>query len=429
MLFFVALLIAVVACMVTALLIVALRPAAVRLGLVDRPGERKLHEGVVPLVGGVAIFLAVLLVYLGPAAAGVFPVDRRIVSFLGGGALLVLVGLLDDRYDLSPNLRLLAQVGAGLIMVYGGGGYLRDVGALAPSGAVVELGWLAVPFTVFATIGVINALNMSDGLDGLSSSLALISVSGLMIAASVGGEPTDAVLLALLAGSVFGFWLLNFRIPGRHRASVFMGDAGSMFLGFALTWFTIKLSQEPMRVMTPSAALWFLMVPIFDTVAMMLRRLSKGRSPFTPDREHLHHVFLLARFSVNETVVVMVAAAMIGVGIGLTTMDLRVPEFWVSGSFLAVGLMYFWMITRSWQSLRFLDRSICRRRATGDRRSGRDRRHGQDPAYAGPERRSGFDRRCLPARRRADGRAASTSARPVPADKQAAIAKVRPARG
>lgn len=428
MLFFVASLIAVVACIVTAVLIVSLRPAAAQLGLVDLPGSRKLHEGIVPLVGGVAIFLTVLLVYLGPALAGVFPLDRQIVSFLGGGALLVAVGMLDDRYELSPNLRLLAQVGAGLIMVYGGGVYLRDVGALAPSGAIVELGWLSVPFTIFATLGVINALNMSDGLDGLSSSLALISMTGLMIAASVGGEPADAVLLALLAGSVFGFWLLNFRIPGRHRASVFMGDAGSMFLGFALTWFTIKLSQEPMRVMTPSAALWFLMVPIFDTVAMMLRRVSRRRSPFRPDREHLHHVFLLARFSVNETVVVMAAAAMIGVGIGLTTMDLRVPEFWVSGSFLVVGLMYFWMITRSWQSLRFLERSICRRRATGDRRSGRDRRHGQDPAYAGPERRSGIDRRCLPARRRADGRRAEAHAGRPSGEKTAAMAKIGPAR-
>jgi hypothetical protein len=166
-----------------------------------------------------------------------------------------------------------------------------------------------------------------------------------------------------------------------------------MFLGFALTWFAIRGSQGPSRVMTPSAALWFLMVPIFDTVSMMLRRLLRGRSPFSPDREHLHHVFLLAGFSVNDTVRIMAAAALIGTGIGLTTMDLALPEFWVSGSFLIAGLMYFWMVMRSWKLLRFLDRSICRRRGVSDRRSGKDRRSACVRDYSGPELRCGKDRR------------------------------------
>jgi UDP-GlcNAc:undecaprenyl-phosphate GlcNAc-1-phosphate transferase len=379
-------------CSATLLAILVLRPLAIAAGLVDLPDARKTHRGAVPLVGGIGIFLVVACVYLLPAAMGTFIVDERVASFFTGALLLVVVGAIDDYTELSSLVRFAAQTAAALIMVYGGGVILADVGALLPDGDIMSLGVLAVPFTIFATLGVINALNMSDGLDGLSSSLALISMTGLMIAVSRGGNPVDAVLLILLAGSVFGFWLLNYRLPGRDRAIVFMGDAGSMFLGYALTWFAIRSSQGAERVITPSAALWFLMVPIFDTVSMMLRRLVRGRSPFSPDREHLHHIFLLAGFSVNDTVKMMAAAALIGTGIGLTTMDLELPEFWVSGSFLIVGLLYFWMVMRSWKVLRFLDRSICRRRTRADRRAGADRRRACH-TIEGPERRCGTERR------------------------------------
>ena len=166
-----------------------------------------------------------------------------------------------------------------------------------------------------------------------------------------------------------------------------MGDAGSMFLGFALTWYAVSLSQGESRVISPAAALWFLMLPIFDTVTMMLRRILRGRSPFSPDREHLHHVFLLAGYTVNETVGVMAAIAGVGVLIGLASVYWQLPELLVAGAFLLAGLGYFWMIMHAWQVMRFLHRSICRRRITSDRR------RGQDPSYAGPERRSGADRR------------------------------------
>lgn len=401
-------------CSATLLTITVLRPLALAIGLVDVPDERKAHRGSIPLVGGIAIFTVVACGYLVPAAMGTFSIDNRVVSFFAGGLLLVVVGAIDDYHELSSEVRFAAQTAAALVMIFGGGVVLEDVGAILPDGEIMPLGLLAVPFTVFATLGVINALNMSDGLDGLSSSLALISMMGLMIAVSRGGNPVDAVMLILLAGSVFGFWLLNYRLPGRERAAVFMGDAGSMFLGYALTWFAIRSSQGPDRVITPSATLWFLMVPIFDTVSMMLRRLIRGRSPFSADREHLHHIFLLAGFSVNDTVKMMAAAALIGAGIGLTTMDLALPEIWVSGSFFVVGLLYFWMVMRSWKLLRFLDRSICRRRSRPDRRNGHDRRRSCASAYSGPERRCGAERR-MRARRaeRAIGESPTVGVTPI----------------
>jgi len=124
---------------------------------------------------------------------------------------------------------------------------------------------------------------------------------------------------------------------------------------------------------------------------MTIRRIRRRQSPFKPDKEHLHHVFLLAGFTVNETVIIMAAAAMIGVGIGFLSLDMHAPEFSVAGLFLVAGLLYMWMVMRSWKFMRFIERSICRRR--GDRRSGDDRRQNCDAAYSGEERRSGKDRR------------------------------------
>ena len=179
-------------------------------------------------------------------------------------------------------MRFVAQIIASLIMIYGAGVVITDIGAVSFSGNVVYLGWLSVPFTVFATLGIINALNMCDGLDGLSGSLAFISLVGLFIGAISGQMNSNVILLTFLGAGVLGFLMFNLRIFRRKHASVFMGDAGSMFLGFALTWFAIHLAQGMNRTITPATALWFLMLPIFDTVAMIFRRLVKRRSPFSP---------------------------------------------------------------------------------------------------------------------------------------------------
>lgn len=385
----------------TVLLIFLLGPFAGRVGLLDHPNVRSSHQTPTPLVGGLAIFVAFAIGAVAAFLSGVLPWDSYTVSLLGGGLLLVVVGAVDDACDLSPLLRFSVQIVAALIMVYGGGVVLSDLGHMLPSGRMLELGALAVPFTVFATLGVINALNMCDGLDGLSGTLAMISITGLMIVSFVNGGPADTVLLAVLAAAILAFLLFNLRLPGRSRAAVFMGDAGSMFLGYVLTWFAISLSQGEQRAMVPAAALWFLMLPLFDTISMMLRRLAKGRSPFSADREHIHHVFLMAGFTVNETVTVMAAAALIGAGIGLLCLDVRLPEFSIAGFFVICGMLYFWMVLRSWKVMRFIERSFSRRRAESDRRSGRDRRVRQDPDYRGEERRLLADRR-VHVRRRVD---------------------------
>jgi UDP-GlcNAc:undecaprenyl-phosphate GlcNAc-1-phosphate transferase len=258
---------------------------------------------------------------------------------------------------------------------------------MAFDGSTFSLGRVAVPFTVFAIIGVINAVNMSDGLDGLAGTLSLVPIVGFIVATIFLGDGRDLVILWCFAASIAAFLLFNVTVPGKRRALIFLGDSGSMFLGLALAWFAIRLSQGEHAAISPAAALWFLTLPIFDAVCMASRRILRKRPPFSADKEHLHHVFLLAGFTVTETVLTMAGLAAVGVIVGLAGTYYGVSDLLLAGSFLLLGLMYFWVILRAWTFMRFLRRSICRRRVIGDRRTAADRRRMGRSGYKGPERR------------------------------------------
>jgi len=383
-------------------LILWLSPVARAVGLVDIPNARKTHMGRVPLIGGIAIFVAVFVAMI--VSDFVRPDDlvpENFGAFYLAGMFLVMAGMVDDFIDLSPVKKLAMQAVAALSMVFGAQIVLGDLGAIGLSGEVVTLGFLAIPFTLIATIGVINAVNMSDGLDGLAGSLSLVSLLGFMVATAAFGNGQDSRHLAILVAAAIGFLLFNYRLPGRRSAVVFLGDSGSMFLGFALVWFAVKFSQGEDRVIAPATALWFLLVPLFDAVAIITRRILKRKPPFGADREHLHHIFLLAGFTVSETVAIMAGIAVLGVCIGLAGTFFQVPDIYMAGSFMACGLLYLWMIMHSWSVMRFLSHSICRRDNNIDRRVVMDRRTQSNVIYLGPERRAGSDRRLDP-RRRAD---------------------------
>ena len=199
---------------------------------------------------------------------------------------MVIVGVLDDMHELSSRARFVAQITAALLMVSWGGVVLVDLGALHLDDSMFELHGMDVPLTVFCAVGVINALNMCDGIDGLAGGLSLVPLAGLAWIA----QGAEREMLLLLCIVVVAFLLFNLRLPGRRRALVFMGDAGGMFLGFAITWFFIAMSQGEGRLMTPLTALWLLLIPLFDTVWLIFRRAGTGRWPTNPDCEHLHHV-------------------------------------------------------------------------------------------------------------------------------------------
>ncbi|MCP3999701.1 MAG: undecaprenyl/decaprenyl-phosphate alpha-N-acetylglucosaminyl 1-phosphate transferase [Gammaproteobacteria bacterium] len=371
-----------------------LRPLAKAIGLVDIPSGRKNHAGNIPLIGGLAIFFGVLISifvhekFIPSEALTTSPLP----SFFLAGFILLVVGALDDYRPMPASVRLLAQVIASLVMIYGGGTVLTDLGYLSFNSTPLALGMLAVPFTVFACLGVINAMNMCDGLDGLSGSMALIALLGFGIANTLWGDMGNQYLIVAFAACVASFLMFNLRTLWFSNAWVFLGDAGSMFLGMALSWMAISLSQGAERAITPASALWFLMLPVYDAVCMMVRRILKKHSPFAADREHLHHIFLLAGFSVGETVTLMSGIAVAGVVVGLGSIYFQLPDLLVAVLFLSGGGLYYFAVSRAWRVMRFLSRSICRRKQI-ERRSPIARRKGLNVNYTGPERRSNIDRR------------------------------------
>lgn len=366
-----------------ALAIGGLRPLASRVGLVDRPSLRKRHEGEIPVVGGLAVLTGfILAMVLGREPSAPF------VAFLFGGLVLVMVGVADDMLDLPARFRLVFQLVAGLILALGGGVMVTDLGALVGPGGVVALGAFALPFTLLCVAGGVNAFNMADGLDGLAGGLALVALLAMALAAGVAGAEAAAQTVLMLVAAVLGFLWFNLRTPWRARASVFLGDSGSMFIGFAVTWFLLTLAQGEQRAFSPVTALWLVAVPLFDMAAVMLRRIAQRRSPFSADRHHLHHLMLAAGFSPGQAVARLLAAAALLAGTGLGGHWAGVPEHLMFLGFLALFAGYVRVTARAWKTLRFLGRPVCRR-AGADRRA----TSGLTRAAAIPDRRGLADRR------------------------------------
>jgi UDP-GlcNAc:undecaprenyl-phosphate GlcNAc-1-phosphate transferase len=276
-----------------------LRKCAESLGLIDKPNERKLHVGSVPLIGGVAIFMAVLngTVYYGDL--GEFS-----QKLLGTASVLAILGALDDRDDLSVRSRLFVQALAILGMIVSTGIYVHRLGHVF--GTEVDLGWVGIPVTVVAVIGLLNAFNMMDGIDGLAGGLSLMSIGSIFLFNNQVALQGVTVLILLLAVAILPFMLINLGLFGRK---VFMGDAGSMVLGYLLAWTLIELSQGAKPTMSSSDVLWCVTLPVFDTFAVMYRRMREGASPFKPDRGHIHHMLMRAGLGPRSTLLTLLALA------------------------------------------------------------------------------------------------------------------------
>src|SRR5574340_1164899 len=243
--------------------------AANNYGLLDHPDERKQHQEAIPLVGGLAMAFAIAV----SSAWELANADTFWGLFLAV-AIIVVVGFLDDWIELSVGVRFLAQGIAALIMALFAGAQLISLGDLFGFGTVA-MGVFAVPFTVFAVVGMANALNMSDGMDGLACGLALISATFVGAAAYLVGEEKTLITLRILGGAL---------------------------IGFLLTWAVIRVTQAEKNALPPAAALWFFAIPLWDTVSLMLRRMLKGKSPCHPGRDHLHHILLRLGYSDSQVV-------------------------------------------------------------------------------------------------------------------------------
>lgn len=327
------------------ILTILFKRAAKHFSLVDVPFGRKAHEGVIPLVGGIAIFAAfTFAAFLSREPLTAFN------SLVSGLLLLVVTGVLDDLHDLSANSRFFSQILAALLMASWGGVSVRELGDLFGTGAVRLHDW-SIPFTVVCVIGTINALNMIDGMDGLAGGIALIVFTLFGVAALSAGLHLHASLLFMMSSAVLGFLVFNLRAPWRSQASVFLGNAGSMMLGFALAWFAVDLASAERNAFLPMTAVWALAVPLIDMASVMARRLERGSSPFRADTQHIHHLFQRIGYSVPKTAVIILSASLfIGVA-GFAADRAGAPEYLMFYSFLMLLFGYHLGMRQAWKRL------------------------------------------------------------------------------
>jgi UDP-GlcNAc:undecaprenyl-phosphate GlcNAc-1-phosphate transferase len=335
----------------------ALKPFAIRIQLVDKPNYRKQHQGEIPLVGGLAIFFGVTFTTL----ASLFLVDgintELVFYYLLSSFIMVSVGVVDDKKDLSVRARIIGQLVACVVMFISGQ-KLASLGNLVGFGNI-ELSWLAYPFTVLAVLGAINAFNMVDGIDGLIGGLSVTSASALGILFYLNGSSILMLFSFMLASVLIPYLLFNMQLFGSKSKKIFMGDSGSMFIGLSIVWLLALGSQPEQAAFRPVTALWIIAVPLMDMAAIMIRRIRRGDSPFKPDREHLHHIFMRAGFSSRQTLLIMTLISIVFAAIGIIGEVFAIPDVVMLLLFLAVFVGYSYSLMRSWKVLTwYRERSV-----------------------------------------------------------------------
>ena len=272
------------------------RQLAFKIGAVDVPkDDRRVHKKAMPLMGGLAIFAAVIISVL------IFlPLDKTTFSILLGGTLIVISGIVDDLKDMSPKVKLLFQILAGVVLIIGGVKVDFITNPFNGESTLLYLRWLSVPITLFWIVGITNTVNLIDGLDGLAAGVAMISSISLMLVASKFGYTEITILSAIVAGACLGFLPFNF-----NPAKIFMGDTGALFLGFMLAAISIEGVMKSVATIAVIVPILILGVPIFDTTFAIFRRLLNGQSIMAADKGHLHHRLLNKGFTQRKTVLIL----------------------------------------------------------------------------------------------------------------------------
>ncbi len=314
---------------ITVLILPRLSNIALKIGLLDFPGQRKMHSNPRPLVGGLGMMMALSVTCL------LFVPFSNLRGFYAGIAMLAIVGFLDDFRELNHRWKFVAQIVASIFMIYFSNNIVLTLGDIFAIGPVDLSSSLAIPFTVFFTVGVINAINMIDGLDGLAGGISLIAFISFAVLAYI-NKQTELVLLSIaLSGAVFGF--LKYNWP---PSKLFMGDAGSLALGFSLVFISIAISQKENSLVPPVVPLLVLSVPIVDTLTVMIKRLLRGRSPFKADKYHLHHITMKYGYRKKTTVRIILLVSSMFAAIGIIGVTLEIPEYRLFLIFLAYFVLY-----------------------------------------------------------------------------------------
>jgi len=268
-----------VALVVTMVLIPPLMRIADRLSVVDMPNERKVHTGAIPRIGGMAMVVGAcfpMLLWL--------PYTNTVVAFLLALLILLVFGAWDDSRELDYRLKFLGQFLAVFVIVFWGD---VNIAVFPFAGMDPVPPYLSIPVTIIFLVGVTNAVNLSDGLDGLAAGVALLSLAAIALLANLASGDVIVMASFVVAGTIFGFLRYN-----TYPARIFMGDTGSQFLGFTVGVLSVMLTQQVNTALNPWLPLFLVGLPIVDTLFVMTRRISEGRSPFAADKSHMHHRLL-----------------------------------------------------------------------------------------------------------------------------------------
>lgn len=317
--------------------IVVFKPAARRLGLIDLPGGRKTHMQATPLIGGIAIFcgLCVNLVAL--------PLPSYLYQGLLIGALLLLVvGIVDDLYNIKPKFRLIAQVIAALCPIFIGNETINHLGVIVLAHDLY-LGPLSIPFSILFTVGFINAINMLDGQDGLAAGVVCSQLFLLFLISNYLQQTELSLLLFIFLLLACIFLCFNIRLPWRKHASIFLGDAGSTLIAFFVAWAATYLAQIDSNIIKPITLVWIIALPWVDLVSVCLIRIRGHRSCFAPSHDHIHHLLQQRNVSVTISTLFLTLLSFTTGIFGCILAWLRIAEniqfFMFIGYFLAYVIM------------------------------------------------------------------------------------------
>jgi UDP-GlcNAc:undecaprenyl-phosphate/decaprenyl-phosphate GlcNAc-1-phosphate transferase len=326
------------------------RKLALRLNFVDEPGGRKTHDDKVPPIGGLVLFPVYMIAALVSGAE-----FTQMWPLFAGLGLILVTGVLDDAHVINAWVKFAMQFFAAGIIVITGHAQILYLGNLFGFGNL-WLSYASIPFSIVATVLLINAINLMDGLDGLAGGKSFVAFIWLVIACLVAADTERALALMPLMGALGGFLFYNMRHPLRDRACVFLGDAGSMGLGLTLAWFCISYAQKPAPVMPPIVIAWMLAIPIIDTCAQFYRRTREGRHPFSPDRGHFHHHFIHAGIPVgNTTAAILILTFVLG-GIGYGGIWLGIPEWYMAGAWILLLFSHMYLSQKPRNYIEFFAR-------------------------------------------------------------------------
>lgn len=294
---------------------------AVRIGAVDKPNYRKVHAKIMPRLGGLAIFLAFMIGFL-----IMRPHDDAALAIIVGALIIVATGILDDLFEITAKAKLTGQLAAALIVVFWGGLEIPFINL--PWGPELYFGFLNIPLTILWIVGITNAINLIDGLDGLAagvSTIALITLTGMAI---IKGDVFVIVTASILAASTIGFLFYNF-----HPAKIFMGDTGALFLGFMISVLALS-GFKNVTFISLVIPIIMLGVPVSDTFFAIVRRIREKQPLSAPDKSHLHHCLLRAGFSHRQTVLIIYGIAAL---FGLAAIIFSYATIW--GALLLITVM------------------------------------------------------------------------------------------